>query len=59
MKKIVITGGAGFIGTNLIHYLINNNIVEANNIIVVDNFHTGEKRNMINKVNYLLNVENI
>ena len=53
MKKIVITGGTGFIGTNLIHYLINNNIVEANNIIVIDNFYTGEKRNMINKVNYI------
>ena len=53
MKKIVITGGAGFIGTNLIHYLIDNNIVSADNIIVIDNFYTGEKRNIINKVNYI------
>jgi|TARA_R110000772_G_scaffold181601_1_gene292915 UDP-glucose 4-epimerase len=53
MKKIVITGGAGFIGTNLIHYLIDNNIVSADNIIVIDNGFTGEKRNMINKVNYI------
>ena len=47
MKDILITGGAGFIGTNLIHHLLNNNIVEARNIFVIDNFYTGEERNQI------------
>ena len=53
MKDIIITGGAGFIGTNLINYLINNNRVEARNIFVLDNFYTGEKRNKVNGVNYI------
>ena len=24
MKKIIVTGGAGFIGSNFVHYVINN-----------------------------------
>ena len=53
MKDILITGGAGFIGTNLIHHLLDNNIVEARNIFVIDNFYTGELRNQVNGVNYI------
>lgn len=32
LKKVLITGGAGFIGSNLVHYLINNNLAEVVNV---------------------------
>jgi UDP-glucose 4-epimerase len=45
MKKyIVITGGAGFIGTNLIKILLNKTKL---NIISLDNYSTGSKKNHI------------
>ena len=46
MKKnyIVVTGGAGFIGSNLIKYLINKTKF---NIISLDNYSTGSKKNEI------------
>ena len=45
MKNIiVITGGAGFIGSNLIKYLINKTKF---NIISLDNYSTGKKKNEI------------
>ena len=40
-KKILITGGAGFIGSNLCNYFIANNTV-----ICLDNFATGHKKNI-------------
>ena len=43
-KKILITGGAGFIGSNLCAYFLKNN----NNIICLDNFSTGFKHNIEN-----------
>jgi len=44
MRKnyIVVTGGAGFIGSNLIKYLINKTKF---NIISLDNYSTGSKKN--------------
>ena len=42
MKKILVTGGAGFIGSNLIKKLINS----QNEIICVDNLYTGNKKNI-------------
>ena len=42
MNKILVTGGAGFIGSNLINKLIN----EDNEIICVDNLFTGNKKNI-------------
>jgi len=42
MKKIVITGGAGFLGSHLCERLLN----EANEVICVDNFFTGSKGNI-------------
>jgi UDP-glucuronate decarboxylase len=43
MKRILITGGAGFIGSHLCEKLLN----EGNEIICVDNFFTGQKRNIV------------
>ncbi|WP_296866668.1 UDP-glucuronic acid decarboxylase family protein [uncultured Methanobrevibacter sp.] len=44
MKTILIAGGAGFIGTNLIKKLLK----EGNKIISIDNFHTGKIENIEN-----------
>ena len=40
--KILITGGAGFIGSHLSERLLN----EGNEVIVIDNYFTGQKRNV-------------
>ena len=50
MKKILITGGSGFIGSHLCDRLID----EGNDIICLDNFFTGDKRN----IRHLLNNSN-
>lgn len=42
-KKILITGGAGFIGTNLIKYLLENFDAE---IVCVDNLYSGNLNNI-------------
>lgn len=42
MKKILITGGAGFIGSHLCERLLN----EGNYVICLDNFFTGAKDNV-------------
>lgn len=41
-KRILITGGAGFIGSHLSEKLLN----EGNEILCLDNFFTGNKRNV-------------
>ena len=43
MKKILITGGAGFIGSHLCARLLN----EGNHIICLDNYFTGAKQNVV------------
>lgn len=42
MKNILITGGAGFIGSHLCERLLN----EGNNVICLDNLFTGSKENI-------------
>lgn len=42
MKRILVTGGAGFIGSHLCERLLN----EGNDVICLDNFFTGSKDNI-------------
>ena len=42
MKQILVTGGAGFIGSHLCSRLLK----EGNDVICVDNLFTGSKRNI-------------
>ena len=48
MKKIVlVTGGAGFLGSHLCERLLN----EGNEVICLDNYFTGQKENVIHLLN--------
>lgn len=47
MKQILITGGAGFIGSHLCERLLN----EGNAVICMDNYFTGCKKNVIHLLN--------
>jgi len=47
MKKILVTGGAGFIGSHLCERLLN----EGHEILCVDNFYTGSKANIAHLLN--------
>ena len=40
-KKVIVTGGAGFIGSNLVDRLSKNN-----EVLVIDNMHTGSQKNL-------------
>ena len=44
MKNILVTGGAGYIGSHIVELLVKKNF----NIIIIDNLSTGYKR-LINK----------
>jgi UDP-glucose 4-epimerase len=46
MAKYLVTGGAGFIGSNLVHDLVK----KGNDVVVVDSLHTGNK-NLIMDLN--------
>jgi len=43
MKKILITGGAGFVGSHLCKRLLN----EGNEVLCLDNYFTGDKKNIL------------
>jgi len=46
-KKILVTGGAGFLGSHLCERLLK----EGHDVLCVDNFFTGAKRNIIHLLN--------
>ena len=53
MKRILVTGGAGFVGSHLCKRLIE----EGNEVICLDNFFTGNKKNvkdLLNNINFEL-----
>jgi UDP-glucose 4-epimerase len=49
MKKVLVTGGAGFIGTNLIAKLIEQRI----EVVSIDNYSTGSKKNELQLAKYV------
>jgi len=56
MKKVLVTGGAGFIGSNLIKELKLRSII----VVSLDDYSTGSKKNHIDGVDYInLDIENI
>jgi UDP-glucuronate decarboxylase len=46
--RILVTGGAGFIGSHLIDRLME----QGNEVICLDNFYTGHKRNILKWINH-------
>ena len=48
MKKVLITGGAGFVGSHLCKRLLN----EGNEVICLDNYFTGAKSNIIDLLDH-------
>ena len=53
MKRILVSGGSGFIGSHLCTRLVN----EGNDVICLDNYYTGSKENvwhLINRPNFEL-----
>lgn len=45
-KRIVVTGGAGFVGSHLCRRLVE----EGNDVLCVDNFYTGTKDNIVDLI---------
>lgn len=45
--RFAVTGGAGFVGSHLVEYLVKN----GNSVIVIDNLNTGKKENLKNVEN--------
>lgn len=42
-KQILVTGGAGFLGSHLCERLLN----DGHEVLCADNFNTGDKRNVL------------
>jgi len=47
-KRILVTGGAGFIGSHLCERLLN----EGNEVLCLDNFFTGSKQNIVHLMDH-------
>ena len=41
--NFIVTGGAGFIGSQIVGHLVKNN----HSVMVIDNFHIGKKKNLV------------
>ena len=52
--KYIVTGGAGFVGSNLVKLLVN----QGHDVTVIDNLHTGKKENL-DSVNKKIQFKNI
>jgi len=49
MKKVIVTGGAGFIGSHLVDALIHADV----EVIIIDNLYTGRKENINIKAKFI------
>ncbi len=49
MSKILVTGGAGFIGSHVVDILVEN----QNNVLVIDNLSSGKKQNLNPKAHFV------
>ncbi|MFZ4399315.1 MAG: UDP-glucuronic acid decarboxylase family protein [Bacteroidales bacterium] len=47
-KKILVTGGAGFLGSHLCERLLN----DGNEVVCLDNYFTGQKQNVVHLLNH-------
>ena len=47
-KRILITGGAGFLGSHLCERLL----ADGNEVICIDNYFTGQKKNLVHLLNH-------
>jgi len=50
MKKVLVTGGAGFIGSNLVDKLIE----DGNDVVILDNLSTGKRENINPKAKFIM-----
>ena len=48
MKKVLVTGGAGFLGSHLCERLVK----QGHHVLCVDNYFTGSKENIVNLLQY-------
>ena len=51
-KTVCVTGGAGFIGSHIVEYLVD----RGDEVTVIDNLHTGKEENLqavIDKINFI------
>ncbi|TAL81029.1 MAG: SDR family oxidoreductase [Bacteroidetes bacterium] len=47
-SRVLVTGGAGFIGSNLIESLLDT----GNQVVCLDNFSTGKRKNLVSFINH-------
>ena len=50
MKRVLVTGGAGFVGSHLCERLLYENC----EVVAVDNYFTGDKRNVVRLLQILI-----
>ncbi len=49
-KRILVTGGAGFLGSHLCERLLN----DGHDVICLDNYFTGSKKNIVHLLDGLI-----